>query len=341
MRHLSPAAPPADGERGIALVAVLWFVVTISALAVTFSALARGEAFRTRNMVDSIKARVALETALDRAVQELLVPTIRPGPDGVRAVWAIEDAEIGIRISGESGRIDINAADDRLLESLLRELGVDRERARDLADAIVDWRDTNTQRQAHGAEDAEYRRAGRPEGAADAPFTNVAELRYVLGMTPEIFEAMRPWVTVSTGLGTPKGPFAGEPVRRAVAGSAQGPSGLDDGGDAGDEGDVPSPSADMVSEDIASPPPGRGRGQTADAPDGGGGPADQAGEEQPPAREGIDDPQKVYGLKLDIRLRDGYEAHADAVVWLEETADGRPYRLLAWEPAPLRVEERP
>ena len=35
------------------------------------------------------------------------------------------------------------------------------------------------------------------------------------------------------------------------------------------------------------------------------------------------------------------EAHADAVVWLEETADGRPYRLLAWEPAPLRVEERP
>jgi hypothetical protein len=124
-------------------------------------------------------------------------------------------------------------------------------------------------------------------------------------------------------------------VRRAVAGFAQGPSGLGASDEGGDEGEMSSPSADIVSDGSElETTPGRGRGEP--------GPADGEGGEEPPARrDGISDPQNVYGLKLDIRLRGGYEAHADAVVWLEETADGRPYRLLAWEPAPLRVEERP
>ena len=68
MRHLTTPAR----DRGVALVAVLWFTVAIAGMAATFATLARGEALRSRNMVDAIRARTILEAGLNRAALELL-----------------------------------------------------------------------------------------------------------------------------------------------------------------------------------------------------------------------------------------------------------------------------
>jgi general secretion pathway protein K len=65
-----------------------------------------------------------------------------------------------------------------------------------LAAAIVDWRDEDDLSLLNGAEDRDYRDAGRTLGAKDAPFVAVEELMQVLGMTPEIYARLAPEVSV-------------------------------------------------------------------------------------------------------------------------------------------------
>lgn len=315
MRLVTPAGAPA-GERGMALVIVLWFTAAIAALAVAFGALAHGEALRSRNMVDSITARALLRGALDRAVLEILRPT-QPAPaEGVVLDWRLAGARIGIEIRGESGRVDLNQAEAPLLKALVEGLTRDEAAASRVADAIIDWRDPDSLRQAHGAEDREYRAADRV-GPANAAFVHPAELREVLPVDMALYRRLRPLVTVSTGAARPDLDRAEPLTRQAVLG-------LKSEGKEGEQGAAAPAEAGL--------PPAKG-GEPPHEPPGAGG--------EPPERriEGVSDPASVFALRLDVRLANGYEAHADALVWLDQGNDGRPYRILDWEPSPLRVEE--
>ncbi len=63
----------------------------------------------------------------------------------------------------ESAKIDVNAASETLLKSLLQNLGgQDAESAQRLVEAIADWKDADDLRRPNGAEGADYLR-GRPQ----------------------------------------------------------------------------------------------------------------------------------------------------------------------------------
>lgn len=94
-------------------------------------------------------------------------------PDGVRAV----------RPSGV-----------RQFEALMLMIGVERNAATGIAIAASDWIDSDSVAQRGGAEDETYGRAPVPYRAANALMTDAGELRAVAGVSPEIFERMRPWV---------------------------------------------------------------------------------------------------------------------------------------------------
>jgi general secretion pathway protein K len=310
-----------DGERGVALVVVLWFTAAIAALAVAFGALARGEALRSRNMVDAITARALLRAALDRGVMEILEPTVPAPAPGVALDWQLAGARLVITIRGESGKVDLNGADSRVLRGLVEALGRDEAEAANVADAIVDWRDEDSLRQPHGAEDRDYRAADHPGAAADAPFVHAGELREVLPVDMALYRGLRPLVTVSTGRPRPDLDRAPEVVRNAVLGIA--------------EAQQDEPEAD--DEEELGGPPRRDEADLGEGPEPASADAgDTAGQR---VIEGVTDPAQVFSLRLDVRLADGYEAHADAVVWLSEGADGRPYRILDWDPSPLRGAE--
>ena len=99
----------------------------------------------------------------------------------------------------------------------MQAVGSERAQAEQLAAAIVDWRDSDPLTQANGgAEDPDYAAAGRPYGAKDAPFETVAEVEQVLGMTPELFAALQPYLTVHGGSHPPNATYAPGPVLAAM-----------------------------------------------------------------------------------------------------------------------------
>ncbi len=148
----------------------------------------RGEALAARNALSLAQARAAADGAVERMAFELSRPRNIADvwqPDGAAHVWQDGEARFAVSAVDESARIDLNAAPEPLLKGLLQNVGgLDADTAQHVVEAIEDWRDADDLRRPNGAEDADYRAAGRKYGPANAPFSSVGELQRVLGMTP-------------------------------------------------------------------------------------------------------------------------------------------------------------
>ena len=83
----------------------------------------------------------------------------------------------------------------RLLQAL-EEPPVSQQEAIQLTEAIADWLDADMEPTLNGAEDDFYYGMTPSFRAANRPMASASELRAVANMTPELFRALRPWVTV-------------------------------------------------------------------------------------------------------------------------------------------------
>ena len=185
-------------QSGVALIAVLWVLALMTLMGASVATSVRTETAVSRNLVQALVARQAGEGAVQLAVLHLLRLTTDEQwrSDGTAYPVRVGATEVRVRIWDEAGKIDLNAAPVELLQGLFRAVSVDQDTADRLADAVLDWRDADDLRRLHGAEDGDYAAAGLPYGAKDARFDTVGELRLVLGITPEIFDAVRGAVTV-------------------------------------------------------------------------------------------------------------------------------------------------
>jgi general secretion pathway protein K len=195
-RHL--LGHSSSSERGFVIVAVLWLVAALAALAVVFSVYLANAA-RTVGINDA-----ALQTqALTSAGVELTAYQLRLAGEEARPVQGsfttrLNGADIAVSFVSEAARIDLNEAPKELLAGLLSTLGASEEDARQFADRIVGWR-TKPASDAAGSEDALYRAAGRTYPPRQAPFIHVNELSLVLGLPPVLVERALPFVTVFSG----------------------------------------------------------------------------------------------------------------------------------------------
>ncbi len=188
-----------DG-RGFALILVLWITALLAVVSASLVSSGRTETRLAHNLVENAKAEALADGAVRRAVLGLLATD----PDqvwrgGVLYRLTYGEGEVRVSIADEDGKIDLNAAPPELLVGLLGQLGLDADAAETMADRIVDFRDPDQNPRPHGAEDPQYATAGRPAGAQDRPFTAESELLGVLGMTPELYRRMRPYVTIFSG----------------------------------------------------------------------------------------------------------------------------------------------
>ena len=186
-------------QRGVALVLALWLTVLLTVLATTFAFSMRNEALAARNAVSSAQARAIADGAIERMAFELSRPRLPDSwiADGLPHSWADGEASVTASAVDEGARIDLNAAPDALLRSLLMVVGgVDDPTAAMLVDRIVDWRDPDDLKRPNGAEEADYRAAGSKYRPSNAPFEAVSDLTRVLGMTTEIYERLAPTLTV-------------------------------------------------------------------------------------------------------------------------------------------------
>ena len=105
-------------------------------------------------------------------------------------------ADIRIKIQSESGKIDINKANEKLLAGMMAQTDVDPIEQQSIVNAILDWRDKDDLIRIDGAEKATYEAADLSYHPRNKPFQTTEELRLVLGITAEIFEQLKTMITV-------------------------------------------------------------------------------------------------------------------------------------------------
>lgn len=196
------ATGPDRCQRGFALIAVLWLLLLLAGLAVSYGHSSRTEAYLARNALESAKAEALADAAVHRAVFGLLQGSEAGGltGDGTVYTWRLGEGEIRFAIRDEAAKLDLNLANAEELNDLLVTLGLDETESETLADAIIDFRDEDDEAAPNGAEDIDYKRAGLPWGAKDAPFALVEELEQVIGMSGPLFRQIEPLVTVYSGM---------------------------------------------------------------------------------------------------------------------------------------------
>ncbi|MEJ2509795.1 MAG: type II secretion system protein GspK [Gammaproteobacteria bacterium] len=204
----------------MALVSVLWVVALLTLVGASLTSAVRTEIALAGQRVTELQGRAAAEGAIYLAVQRLLFPnldTVWP-TDGSAFTQTVGETEVRVQVFDEAGRVDLNMAGPELLGGLFRAVEVADEQADAIVDAIMDWRDVDSLRRLNGAEDRDYAAAGLAYGAKDADFESVDELRMVLGMTPEIFAAVRDAVTVHHRHAWVNPAVASRPVLLAIPG---------------------------------------------------------------------------------------------------------------------------
>lgn len=221
-------------RRGVALLAALWLVVAIATVALQFSLEARER--RTVGILASergIQRAAALgalaltEARLERALrvaptgsslQRLRSSDAWMDVDSLYSDTVLVDSmpvEVVARDLGE--RLDIDQANETELQTFFSFLLGDYSKATQLAQAIMDWRDADSIPRPSGAERDAYIKAGMLALPTNTPFREVDELQHVMGMTPEIYAAVRPYIT-TRGTGAVNLNTAPVPVLRALPG---------------------------------------------------------------------------------------------------------------------------
>lgn len=190
-----------EDQRGIALLVVLWVLTILMVIVFSFSYLAKTETFSSLAFKEGWQNKFLAEAGVERAVMELFYRKQNPlalEEDG-RDPWRIDGSEyIGslgkgsyrVRLSDESGRIDLNQASETILRNLLTNLdftAADKDLAvNTIVDSILDWKDPDDFHRLNGAENDYYQSLPNPYKARNGNFETVEELLLVKGVTPEI-----------------------------------------------------------------------------------------------------------------------------------------------------------
>ncbi len=225
-------------RRGMAMLAAMWLVVAIAAVALQFSLVARDRRILGLAASDRGRGRAAATGAL-AAMQARMEYDLRNGPSaamtgvaGLRSSdpWLDADSLYSGTVYVDSMPVEVVAHDlgmgvniNTIAEADLRillgfVLG-DATTADHITQAIMDWRDADDNARPNGAERDQYLKDNRLVLPTNGAFREVDDLINVYGMTPDLLELIRPYVTthasaaVRVNLNT-----APEPVLRSLPG---------------------------------------------------------------------------------------------------------------------------
>ncbi|MBK8164098.1 MAG: type II secretion system minor pseudopilin GspK [Gammaproteobacteria bacterium] len=195
-------------QTGVALLTALLITSVAAVAAVSMAARQQLDIRRTGNVLDADQAYL-FTLGVESWAKEILARDRRdgevdqPGEDWATILppIAVEGAVVAGRIEDLQGRFNLNnlvdadgkASEDdvRRFRRLLAALELDE----NLADAVVDWIDTDLDpRFPNGAEDPAYLGMAPPYRTANALMQSPSELLLVNGVTREIYDALAPYV---------------------------------------------------------------------------------------------------------------------------------------------------
>lgn len=173
-------------EKGVALLGVLWALLLLGMLGMSFAFAMRTEAQAARNGLDGARAYYQARTGIHRAIALL---SSSPLDNVLKSPIAgeEEDTSYDVEIAAEGGKIDLNLVTEEVLKEVLRRGGLSAEEAESLGDSILDWRDDDDMPRANGAEFPYYGSLPEPLKPRNGKLLAVDELLSVKGVTPDLY----------------------------------------------------------------------------------------------------------------------------------------------------------
>jgi general secretion pathway protein K len=289
-----------SSERGFVIVAVLWILMALSALAVIFSLYLSGSARALSVNDTALQAEALVSAGLELTTYQLLLQGDSARPSHGSFHFRMDDADVVVAFKSEAARIDLNFASKDVLANLFAGFGAGQAAAQEYANRIIGWRT----RPAPGANDEEalYGAAGLGYSPRQSLFTHVNELALVVGLAPALVDRALPFVTVFNGSSGVDPLIAAPEVIAALPGT------------------TPANPNDVLS----GPPPSSNTGSNTGL----------ANTNQPTPAPGSATTAKSssYRIETTINFSDGRRAASEVVIALGDKGDKEdPYRVLSWQ----------
>ena len=180
-------------QRGSALLAVLWLSLALSAIAFSLASSVQGETERTSTAVDGLRSYYLATGAIERAILYMQwgrqappspdsdSPYYHPGRPILR--MSFPTGEVEVEVIPDTAKYSINKASPEDLLRLLLSLGARDDRAREIVDAILDWRSGA----GNSPFDQYYLSLTPSFRSRHASFEEIEELLVLKGMTTDLY----------------------------------------------------------------------------------------------------------------------------------------------------------
>jgi general secretion pathway protein K len=185
-------------EAGFVVVAVLWMLGALAALASIYAVYVTNTALGLSVNDDRLQAEALITASLELTAYRLSAQDADAKPTNGAFRFRMGRSDVAVDFRAEAARIDLNMAPKELLAGLFAGLGAADDAALYYADRIIGWRQKGEVAGQNNEADA-YRTAGLSYGPRQGPFSDVGELWLVLGLPPALVERALPYVTVFSG----------------------------------------------------------------------------------------------------------------------------------------------
>ncbi len=187
------------GNQGVILIALLWILMALSVVALSFSRESFVEisvARNTRDLSDGyFIARAGMMDTIYQLVIRRFFPRVKqlelPGPpdpiDLGKLTGKFGDGIYEVDIQDESGKVNLNMVQEDQLRRLIEFIGIAKPDSDIITDSILDWRDVDNAHHLNGAEEDYYQALNPPYRPKNGRFDTVEELLLVRGVTTDYF----------------------------------------------------------------------------------------------------------------------------------------------------------
>ena len=175
-------------NKGLVIIAVLWMVVVLMVMTAILGRKSRLDMKVCLARTEAVRCKWACRAGIEKAIAVLNEDETEN--DGLLDLWSenpedfndimLEQCWFTVRVIDESSKLNINAATKEQL------LGLP-EMVEEIADAIIDWRDSDDMPSGAGVESGYYEGLTYGYLARNGPFRTLRELLMVKDVTEELF----------------------------------------------------------------------------------------------------------------------------------------------------------
>ena len=191
---------PDTGQRGFALIAVIWIAGLLAVMASSFAITSRSTALVAAHSAQNLRAEYIADGIVRLSALRLAdwmdgVPSYPLNGDLRACRWG-EEVEVWISVQDQGGLIDLNTASPTLLKRMLETLLMPPADVLALVARIRDFRDPDGVNDSLLPEKVDY--AGLSWEPKNEPFAVPEELDQIPGLSFQQYRQLRKWVTVQS-----------------------------------------------------------------------------------------------------------------------------------------------